>query len=67
VLIYKRRQHLVNVFMWPAQRAAPEDRTVAAHGYHALHWDHGDLTYWAVSDVASDDLGTLAALFQSLP
>src|SRR6266550_4602358 len=42
-LVYGRRQHLINVFLWPVARrpvAAPASRT--HQGYHLLHWATAD-------------------------
>ena len=31
-------------------------------GYHLLHWSHDNMSYWAVSDVASADLRDFSSL-----
>ena len=64
-LAYGRRQHVINVFLWPAARGAaavPSTRT--RQGYHVLHWATADYTYWVVSDVGLPELGDFAALLQ---
>jgi len=64
-LVYGRRQHLINVFLWPAARgaaAAPSTRT--RQGYHLLHWATADYTYWAVSDLGLPELGEFAGLLR---
>jgi anti-sigma factor RsiW len=55
-LVYGRRQHLINVFLWPATRgaAAPADRS--RQGYHLLHWTTADYRYWVVSDLGLAEL-----------
>ncbi len=65
VVVYKRRQHVVNVFIWPSavgERQGPP--AVAFQGYHLLRWTRSGLTFWAVSDVNEADLESLARLFQ---
>ena len=60
-LVYGRRQHLINVFLWPAGRGAaavPSTRT--RQGYHLLHWATADYTYWVVSDLGLPELGDFA-------
>jgi anti-sigma factor RsiW len=65
VVVYKRRQHVVNVFIWPSGNDAGQGlRTLASEGYHALRWTRSGLTFWAVSDVNAADLETLAGLFR---
>jgi anti-sigma factor RsiW len=65
VLIYRRRQHTINVFIWPsAKDDAEQPRPAAFEGYHLLRWSASGLTFWAVSDVNSADLESLAQLFQ---
>jgi anti-sigma factor RsiW len=66
VVVYKRRQHFVNVFIWPSGRGAGKQaRSGTFEGYHLLHWTQGGLAFWAVSDVSSTDLEDLARLFRS--
>jgi anti-sigma factor RsiW len=65
VVVYKRRQHVVNVFIWPSGNEAGQGlRTSASEGYHLLRWTRSGLTFWAVSDVNAADLETLAGLFR---
>jgi anti-sigma factor RsiW len=62
-VVYKRRLHIINVFMWPSTRpgdAAP--RLVARNGYNLLAWGRGGVTYWAVSDLSAGDLRQLQNL-----
>jgi anti-sigma factor RsiW len=66
VLVYKRRQHVVNVFIWPSgQHEAEALSNVTFDTYHLLRWSASGLTFWAVSDVSSADLESLARLFQN--
>src|SRR5262249_31310145 len=54
---YKRRSHVINLFVWPAaDRSARPLRTLTTQGYHVIHWSEGDLTYWAVSDLNEAEL-----------
>jgi anti-sigma factor RsiW len=63
VLVYKRNQHVVNVFIWPAGKEEAL-RNASFQGYHLLRWSGSGLTFWAVSDVSSADIESLARLFQ---
>ena len=62
-VVYKRRLHTINVFMWPS--AGPGDaapRLVARNGYNLLAWSRGGVDYWAVSDLGAGDLRQLQNL-----
>jgi anti-sigma factor RsiW len=63
-LVYQRRRHVINLFIWPTTtpEAAPHD--VFREGYHLLHWSQAGMTYWAVSDVSADDLQAFVQLYQ---
>ncbi len=63
-LVYMRRLHYINVFVWPsAGRTAPPVSQARA-GYNILHWTRDGMTFWAVSDVTLDDLHAFVAQFQ---
>jgi anti-sigma factor RsiW len=56
-VIYQRRMHNINVFVWPHRGSA--DATIQqenAQGYQILHWNGADMTYWVVSDLNRDEL-----------
>jgi anti-sigma factor RsiW len=62
-VVYKRRLHIINVFMWPSAStgdAAP--RCITHNGYNLLTWSRGGVDYWAVSDLNAGDLVQLQAL-----
>jgi anti-sigma factor RsiW len=62
-LVYRRREHLINVFIWPAPKDTGQ-QTVIRHGYNLLHWTQSRMTYWAVSDVNSAELQEFVRLLQ---
>ena len=57
-LIYKRRLHTVNVFVWPGagERAIRLD---TRRGFNVARWTHGGLEWWAVSDLNGEELAEL--------
>jgi anti-sigma factor RsiW len=64
-LVYGRRQHLINVLLWPRARgsgAGPGTQT--RQGYHLLHWTTPDHVYWVVSDLGWSELRDFAHLLQ---
>jgi anti-sigma factor RsiW len=58
-LTYRRRLHVINVFEWPASDAAAAPRELGFKGYALERWRKGGLQYWAVSDVAPEELRQL--------
>jgi anti-sigma factor RsiW len=64
-LVYGRRQHLINLFVWPASRRPTEAATpMTVQGYHLLHWTTADDSYWLASDLGLTELGDFARLVQ---
>jgi len=55
-LVYGRRAHKINVFVWRTTPGEPAYGSFAVRGYSLLHWSNGGLTYWAVSDAALPEL-----------
>jgi anti-sigma factor RsiW len=56
-VIYQRRMHNINVFVWPHQGTAGDMiQQEDAQGYQILHWNGADMTYWVVSDLNKDEL-----------
>jgi len=60
-LVYRRRQHTINVFTWPAG-AEESPKTEGLQGFHVVHWARHGMAWWAVSDLAEDELKELARL-----
>jgi anti-sigma factor RsiW len=62
-LVYRRRLHVVNVFVWPAADAADSTpRALTLRGYNLLTWSRGGIAYWAISDLNMAELQRLQAL-----
>lgn len=62
VLVYGRRKHVINVFVWKTSTLPSVSGSGENQGYHWLDWDSGGLTFHAVSDVSVDDLKLLRQL-----
>lgn len=56
VLVYGRRLHTINVFVWRSTAGDIRDGLYDARGYSLLHWTKAGLSYWAVSDAAQPEL-----------
>jgi mycothiol system anti-sigma-R factor len=64
-LVYQRRKHFVNLFIWPVTPGATEtNATMTRQGYHLLHWFDSDFNYWTVSDVSDKDLQAFKQAFE---
>jgi len=64
-LVFGRRKHEINVFVWP-NNAMPEGvRSGSQQGYNWIQWNSGGFEFWAVSDAALADLQELRQLFES--
>src|SRR2546430_3011203 len=65
-LIYERRKHFINLFVWPAGSNTIGATNAMSHqGYQLLHWVDSDFNYWAVSDVNANDLQTFKSKFEA--
>lgn len=68
VLVYGRRKHVINVFMW---RNADAADTVSSailtrtHGYAVAHWVSGGLSFWAITDAAPAELEAFRAAYMA--
>jgi anti-sigma factor RsiW len=64
VVVYARRQHMINVYAWPtAAGAASPPRVSSRNGYHFFEWRTAGLEYWAVSDLNTGELESFVSLF----
>jgi anti-sigma factor RsiW len=56
-LVYRRRAHVINLFVMPAKATPVAWRPrPAATGYSVVHWTRGGLDFWAVSDIEAGEL-----------
>ena len=63
-LIYRRQLHPINLYVWPTGSHNTSSFILTRQGYQVAHWTSGDMTYWAVSDVAAEDLTTFESLLR---
>ncbi len=65
-VIYRRRQHVINLFV--AQTSSMEHRaarTDTLQGFNVRRWSDRGLNFWAVSDLARDELADFGERFES--
>jgi anti-sigma factor RsiW len=63
-LVYQRRKHVINLFLWPTERKDQRAPEMTRQGYHLLHWTRAGTTYWTASDLNETELREFARLQQ---
>lgn len=64
-LVFRRRQHAINVFIWPADAGAVAARHARDDGYNASSWSQAGLNFMAVSEISARDLDQFVEAFRS--
>ncbi len=62
-LVYREREHVINLFVWPAPAGAPSAQT--RQGYSLAGWTQAGMQFWAVSDASPQDLQGFAQALQA--
>jgi anti-sigma factor RsiW len=65
-IVYRRRQHVINLFV--AQTASTERKAArieTIQGFNIRRWSDRGLNYWAVSDLAADELAEFGEKFET--
>ena len=62
VLIYGRRKHIINVFIWPTNEQDVAPQQGSQLGYNWIDWRKGGMEMVAISDVSAPDLTALQKL-----
>ena len=56
-LVYRRRQHLINVFIWPEnQNGLQQEYATTRNGFNVLAFNFQNMNYWLVSDLNKNEL-----------
>lgn len=63
-LIYQRRKHVINLFIYPTQEADSQNRVLDRQGYNIIHWNKAGMSFWAVSDVNVGELQEFSTAVQ---
>ena len=63
-LVYQRRKHLIDLFVWPQDRGDAPPVMVVRQGYSLIRWRQGGMMLWAASDLGADDLRLFVRLWQ---
>jgi anti-sigma factor RsiW len=62
-LIYGRRKHIVNLFIWPSSTSGAAGMEVR-NGYNMEYWPGNGMTFWAVSDLNEAELRQFVSLYR---
>ena len=62
-LVYRHRQHVINLFIWPDAKAAGSMQANSRQGFNILHWGNAGMAYWAISDLNPADIKTFAETY----
>lgn len=61
-LVYKRRQHVINLFIWPS--ASPLATPDGVNGFNLVAWSRTGMNYCSISDLNEAELQQFADLYQ---
>lgn len=64
-LAYRHRQHLINLFVWPAAGSGDSTvQTLSKQGYNLVNWTHAGMFFYAISDLNEAELAEFARLLK---
>jgi len=63
-IIYQRRKHYINLFIWPSDTASLHGRFYDQNGYHVLGWTQSGMNYLAVSELGEKELREFVGMIQ---
>ena len=64
-LVYQRRQHVIDLFVWPENGAGrPNPDVTDRNGYNVLRWNRNGMVFWAVSDISPVELAEFVRAWQ---
>jgi anti-sigma factor RsiW len=61
-LVYKRREHVINLFVWPS--SSPLTAPAAVNGFNLVTWNNAGMNYCAISDLNQAELRQFAELYK---
>jgi anti-sigma factor RsiW len=64
-LVYRRRKHVINLFIAPARGIAIPHGMETVQGFNVRRWVEGGLKFIAVSDLAADELQEFGDKFET--
>lgn len=63
-IIYQRRKHYINLFIWPSDTESFHGRLYNQNGYHVLGWTKSGMNYLAVSELGEKEFREFVNMIQ---
>jgi len=63
VLVYRRRQHMIDVLVRPARGETPSAKS--RDGFNLNHFTQNGMSFWLISDLSANELADLARLLMA--
>ena len=63
-IVYQRRQHTINLFVWPVSDIAAAVDARSIRGFQVRHWIGHGMSFWAVSDLNDRELDEFVRALQ---
>jgi anti-sigma factor RsiW len=64
-IVYQRRKHYINLFVWPSDAAAIGDHSYEKDGYHVIGWTQNGMNYLAVSELGVKELKDFSGMIRT--
>lgn len=64
-IIYQRRKHYINLFIWPAGPAPLGEKVYSQDGYRVFEWSKSGMNYIAVSELGEQELRDFTVLIKN--
>ncbi|HEV2983530.1 MAG TPA: anti-sigma factor [Vicinamibacterales bacterium] len=64
-LIYQRRQHAINLFVWPESSGTMRENVRSTRGFQLRHWSSRGMSFWAISDLNHAELAAFERALHS--
>ena len=64
-IVYQRRLHRINLFIWPAGSSAIHGQTYEQDGFHIIEWAKSGMNYLSVSDLNEKELSDFVKMIQN--
>jgi anti-sigma factor RsiW len=64
-IVFRRRQHVINVFVWPVGESRFTPHGEREDGYNASTWSQSGLNFMAVSEIPAGELQQFIAAYRS--
>ena len=64
-IIYQRRKHYINLFIWPSDSGSLHEKLYEQNGYHVLGWTRSGMNYLAVSELGEQEFQDFIKMIQA--